>query len=140
MNDASVSCNVRLILDTGSQKTYITSKLRDELKLPTIRTDKVLIKEFGNERGTLKSCDIVQLAVQGADNLTVFILAYVVDVICGPISHQVIDIAQSMYPHLRNLQLADSGDGVHDLEVDLMIGADFAYSFLMDRVVRGSPV
>ena len=139
VNDASISCNVRLILDTGSQKTYITSKLRDELKLPTIRTDKVLIKEFGNERGTLKSCDIVQLAVQGADNLTVFILAYVVDVICGPISHQVIDIAQSMYPHLRNLQLADSGDGVHDLDVDLMIGADFAYSFLMDHVVRGEP-
>ena len=139
VNDASISCNVRLILDTRSQKTYISSKLRDELKLPTIRTDKVLIKEFGNERGTLKSCDIVQLAVRRADNLTVFILAYVVDVICGPISHQVIDIAQSMYPHLRNLQLADSGDGVHDLEVDLMIGADFAYSFLMDHIVRGEP-
>ena len=42
-----------------------------------------------------------------------------------------------MYPHLQNLCLADTGNGRHGLEVDLMIGADFAYSFILDHVVRG---
>ena len=130
-------CNVRLILDSCSQTTYITSRLRDRLQLPTVKTSKVLIKEFGNNEGTLKTCDTVQLAVKCADNLTVYINAYVVDLICSPVSNQVINIAQSMFPHLTNLPLADSGDGLTDLEVDVMIGADFVHCFLLDKVVRG---
>ena len=63
-NDSNTP-RIRLILDSGSQKTYITRALRDRLQLPTIRTDKVLIKEFGNDKGTLKKCDLVQLAVRG---------------------------------------------------------------------------
>ena len=127
-------CNVRLILDSCSQKTYITSRLRDRLQLPTAKT----IKEFGNNEGTLKTCDTVQLAVKCANNLTVYIKAYVVDLICSPVSNQVINIAQAMCPHLTNLPLADSGDRLTDLEVDVMIRADIVHYFLLDKVVQGS--
>ena len=128
---------VRVILDSCSQKSYVTSNLRDRLKLQTINTDEVLIKEFGNHTGTLKQCDCVQLAVRCADNLTVYIKAYVVDLICSPISHQAINLAQNMYPHLHGLILADNSDGTIDLDVDVMIGADFVHSFMLDKVVRG---
>ena len=131
---------VRVILDSCSQKSYVTTKLRDRLKLQTIKTDEILIKEFGNESGTLKRCDCVQLAVRCADNLTAYINAYVVDLICSPISHQAINLAQSMYPHLHGLILADSSDGTIDLEADVMIGADFVHSFMLDKVVRGEHV
>ena len=128
---------IRLILDTGSQKTYITKSLRDSLQLPTIKTENVLIKEFGNQQGTLKECDVVQLAVRGDDNLTVYIYAYVVEVICSPLSSQVIQFAQEYYPHLRNLKLADQNTGLEDTEINLLIGADFFWSFMLDSVVRG---
>ena len=128
---------IRLILDSGSQKTYITRALRDKLQLPTIRTDKVLIKEFGNDKGTLKKCDLVQLAVRGEDNLTIYIFAYVVDVICSPLSNQVIQFAQNTYPHLRNLRLADQNPDVLDIEIHLLIGADYFWSFMLDSVIRG---
>ena len=42
-----------------------------------------------------------------------------------------------MYPHLRNLALADCGDGNTDLEIDILIGADFVHCLLLDQVVRG---
>ena len=42
-----------------------------------------------------------------------------------------------MYPHLQNLPLTDCGDGSVDLEVDVMIGADYVHNFLLDHVVRG---
>ena len=111
--------------------------MRDRLNLPTVNSDRVLIKEFGNEKGTLKSCDTVQLAIKCADNLTVYVNAFVVPVICSPLSNQAIDFARDMYPHLRNLPLADCGDGTVDLEIDFMIGADFVHCFLLDQVVRG---
>ncbi len=132
-------CNVRLILDSCSQKSYVTRKLKERLQIPTISTDKVLIKEFGNESGTLKHCDSVQIAVKGADNLTVFINAYVVDNICSPISNQVIDLAKLKYPHLSDLPLADSGNGNEDLEVEILVGADYLWNFMLDHVVRGEP-
>ena len=43
----------------------------------------------------------------------------------------------NMYTHLRNLPLADWGDGSVDLEVDVMIGAEYVHNFLLDHVVRG---
>ena len=75
-------------------ETYITRALRDKIQLPTIRMDRVLIKEFGNDKGTLKKCDLVQLAVRGKDNLTIYVFAYVVNVICSPLSNQVIQFGQ----------------------------------------------
>ena len=137
VDNPSEKCNVRVILDSCSQKSYITTRLRDRLNLHSVTSNKVLIKEFGNDKGTLRSCDSVQLAIKGADNLTVYINAFVVPLICSPLSNQVINVAQDMYPHLRNLPLADCGDGSVDLEVDVMIGAGYVHNFLLDYVVRG---
>ena len=128
---------VRLILDSCSQKSYVSTRLRDRLQLPTVKTEKVIIKEFGNKNGTLKTCESVQLAIKGADNLTVYINAFVVDTICSPISNQSIDVAKSHYLHLQNLPLADRGDGNESMEIDILVGADYLWNFMLDNVVRG---
>ena len=80
------SCNVRILLDSCSQKSYINRRLRNKLCLSPIGTETVLIKTFGNSEAYLKKCDIVQFALECQDNLTVFINAYEVDLICGPIN------------------------------------------------------
>ena len=137
VDDDNQSCNVRIILDTCSQKSYVTKRLREKLQLPYVKVnDKILIKEFGNEQGTLKYCNMVQLAIRGADNLVSYINAYEVDTICSPISGQAIDFARFNYLHLRNLPLADSGRG-ENLEIDVLIGADHCWGFMLDHTVRG---
>ena len=136
-NNVSNSCTVRLLFDSCSQKSYISTRLRNQLCLPTINTDNVLIKPFEKEDATLKRCDVVQFVVECRDNLNVFINAYEVDVICGPIANQTIDFAQQHYPYLQNLPLADSASGDKGLEVDVMIGADYYWSFVQNHVVRG---
>ena len=78
---------IRLILDSCSQKSYISARLGDHLQIPTVKMEKVIIKEFGNTAGTLKTCDSVQIAIKSADNLTLFINAFVVETICSPISN-----------------------------------------------------
>ena len=137
VDDDNQSCNVRIILDSCSQKSYVTKRLREQLQLPYVTVnDKILIKEFGNEKGTLKYCNMVQLAIRGADNLVTYINAYEVDTICGPISGQAIDYARLNYFHLRNLPLADSGKG-ENFEIDVLIGADHYWGFMLDHTVRG---
>ena len=68
--------------------------MRNELCLPSIRTETVLIKTFGNNEPSRKKCNIVQFALEYQDNLIVFINAYEVELICGPIANQTIKIAR----------------------------------------------
>ena len=89
-----VYCNVRILLDYCAQKSYISTRLRNELCLPSIRTETVLIKTFGNNEPSLKKCNIVQFALEYQDNLRVFINAYEVELICGPIANQTIERAR----------------------------------------------
>ncbi|KAL9976468.1 hypothetical protein ACROYT_G013775 [Oculina patagonica] len=131
------SCNVRILLDSCSQKSYINTRLRSKLGLSPIATETVLIKTFGNSEASLKKCDVVQFALECQDNLTVFVNAYEVDLICGPIANQTIEVAQQCYPHLQGLPLADYSQGDEELEVDILIGADYYWSVVQNHVVRG---
>ena len=49
----------RAVLDSGSQRTYVTRRLRDRLKLPTIGTESLRIKTFGATETQNTSCDLV---------------------------------------------------------------------------------
>ena len=98
------------------------------MNLPPIRSNTVLIQTFGNNELSLKQCSIVQFALECQDNLTVFINAYEVKLMCGPITNQTIEIAQQCYPHLQGLLMADHSRGDEDLEIDVMIGADHYWS------------
>ena len=131
------SRNVRILFDSCSQKSYISSRLRSKLSLRPIGSDTVLIQTFGNNEPSLKQCNIVQFALECQDNLTVFINAYEVELICGPITNQTIEIAQQCYPHLQGLPLADHSRGDEDLEIDVMMGADHYWSVVQNHVVRG---
>ncbi|KAL9975369.1 hypothetical protein ACROYT_G012524 [Oculina patagonica] len=74
-------------------------------------------------------------ALECQDNLTVFVNAYEVDLICGPIANQTIEVAQQCYPHLQGLPLADYSQGDEELEVDILIGADYYWSVVQNHVV-----
>ena len=49
----------RLLFDSGSQRSYIASHLRDTLALPTISKETLNIKTFGSDEGSLKTCEFV---------------------------------------------------------------------------------
>ena len=53
--------NVPLIFDCGSQRIYVSDKLRKQLKLPTLRSEKISINTFGNKESVTKMIDVVPL-------------------------------------------------------------------------------
>lgn len=57
--------------------------------------------------------------------------------ICAPISNQIIEFTQANYPHLQCLRLADSSHGSEELNIDILIGADFYWHFVSGAIVRG---
>ncbi|XP_068758033.1 receptor-type tyrosine-protein phosphatase F-like [Montipora capricornis] len=89
------------------QRSYVTQTVNKKLQLPVVVRNSLLIKTFGESDARLRTCEIVQVGIKTLCDETVYIQAYVVPVICGPLTQQSTELTQSSYQHLRNLLLPD---------------------------------
>ena len=64
-----------------------------------------------------------------------YIKALIIPTICSPIANQAVDVAAKSYSHLSDLPLADFCVAELDVDVDMLIGADYFWS-IVTRVVR----
>ena len=113
---------VRAILDLGSQRSYVTTRVREALNLKRIRAESMIIKTFGSVRGDHRVCDIVELKMTTKAGSPLIVSTVVVPHVCDPVQAQPITACQDMYAHLSGLELADSGDNAAELQIDVLIG------------------
>ena len=76
------------------------------LNLKTLRTEKLILKTFGNEKPSEKLFNVVKIKLSGVKKDFV-IEALVVLPICSPNTNQMVIRVPQNYPHLTNLRLAD---------------------------------
>ena len=131
---------IKVLLDPGSQKTYLSDAVKDYLKLDAIAKQNVVIKTFGSTTGKLKELGEFKFALRGLHGncLRLYMSGFSVPVVYGRVSGQKIDFVKSSYPFLRDLKLADSGQSKG--KIDLLIGADFYWSVVDGAVKKGDDV
>ena len=126
-----------LLLKSGSQPSYISEKLRNELNLPTLRRACLFIKIFGNSNSKCKRVDIVPLNVI-TSNKTITIEAICTPDICDPLTNQNVKAVSTNYNHLKNLKLADSSN-TGTKSINILIDLDYYYLFVTGYIIRGEP-
>ena len=131
------SVQARILFDSGSQKSYVSQRLKEALSLKPIHSETLVIKTFGSTDEMVQTCDNVQLCVQGVNGLNLYLTANTVPVICAPLQNQCIELSRDNIPHLQGLKLANNSFGHSELEIDLLVGADFYWTFIMGRIIRG---
>lgn len=132
------SLQARLIFDSASQRSYISSRIRNVLELPSLRSENLVIKTFGSDSDRPKQCDVVQFCVSKAGGgLNLYLNAYAVPSICSPLPHQRIEFTKTLYGHLSNLELADSSSGDAEMPVDILIRSDFYWHFMTGETQIG---
>ena len=117
---------VQIILDCGSQKSYITDKAdgRREMSILT----------FGSSRERAQSCDIVRLGLHTIEGFHLELRLLSVPLICSQVSPTPLRFCKEKYPHLKSLDLADSSK---EWEPDILIGSDYYWSVVTGEIVRG---
>lgn len=115
------------LLDSGSQKSFVTKRLVSELNPPVIRQEKLQIYSFGAIKPQIKTYDVVELKLTHVQDKTrsIFIEALVTDVISS---------AVIQYPHL-NKQIKSKlapfelshCNTLCSQQVDVLVGADYFY-------------
>jgi len=73
---------VKIILDSGSQRSYITTQLRNLLLLNPHHTETMIIKTFGSSEGSKQLCEVVSIRMILKDGGTLKLSLLSVPLIC----------------------------------------------------------
>jgi hypothetical protein len=106
------------------------------LGVQPVNKQSLLVKTFGNDSPKLMSCDLVQVSIAATDGLEMYVNTFSVTVICSPISNQVVEVAVEKYPHLNGSDLADNNSPSSDVDINILIGADFYWNFVSNESRR----
>ena len=105
--------------------------MKQQLNLPTVAKETVVVNVFGNSQGTAQSLSSVSMIVKnpwGDNNSVVDIDAWAVPHICAPVQGQEIDLTQRSFAHLKDLKLADLSSDERGSEIQLLIGENHMWS------------
>ena len=122
--DGTKSTNVRILFDSGSQRSYVTNSLKSRLKLRPVKSETLHLNTFGENKYRKENCDVVHLRLLNHDDQEIEINAVSFPVICTPLRNKV---ETASFPHLEGLQLADhlTDSSAENDTIDVLIGSDF---------------
>ena len=118
--------NVRATFHTGAQRSYVSQRVVDALKLETINTEKLGINTFGNQKQEVQAVNLVELALSKPETgFKLTLNAFSVPHICSELHGQDLNWVKENYPHLREIEFADSLSDNGPMKIDLLIGSDY---------------
>lgn len=129
---------VRIVMDTGSQQSYIADNMRKQLALTAAGEKRMTIATFGTAQGQERTCEYVKVGLKLRNGQSQSLTLFSVPTICEPLTRHPMDGFRDVYPHLKGLDLADTADGAHELHVDILIGSDSYWELVTGRVRRGT--
>jgi hypothetical protein len=133
------SGRVRVLFDSGSQRSFVTVKMARELGCTVLRREVLRVGTFGQRALNSEMREVVRLDLKSLySSKVVSVEAYVVPEISF-IRNQHLEVVRENYAHLKGLWLSDVCMSSDELEVDVLVGADYLWLFQKDRILRGDP-
>ena len=126
---------VRLLLDSGSQRTYVSKALITKLELKSTGKEEIHLSTFGRQSTQAHKSDVHELVLTPTSSNEICKLkAIVMNHICNPITGQDIIWTIEHHEYLQNLKLADSGSGT--LNIDILVGNDHYWDIITGETIR----
>ena len=133
-SDKSKHVEVRVLLDLGGQRSFISENVKNKLGLKSLKSEIVNLNTFGDNKYHKRKCDLVKVNLETIESGQLEIFALSTPTICSPIRSHV-NVCE--YPHLRGLQLADNFDNDDTEIIDILIGADQYFKVILDGKIEG---
>ena len=127
------SKNIRILFDSGSQKSYISERTANELNLKPVSSQNLIIKTFGNTSNKSVETREYTICLKGINGGSFYLNAFSVPFICSTLRKQNVELAKKQYPIINKFKFSDVK--CND-EIDILIGADFYWSFVSNDMIR----
>ena len=132
-----LSCSANILFDEGAQQSFISQALADQLNIRTQGRVTTAISSFGGTStlSTLPSANI-ELITKSGEGITLSVL--IIPKIATPLKMQSL-LQQSVqgFTYLQELDLAHPITHNSDFEITLLIGADFYWTIVQNKIIRG---
>ena len=135
--EGKVGSRVRVMFDSGSQKTFVTESVVKSLGLKVLREEELGVKTFGSREAEIEMRMVYAIPlvpVNGGKSIT--IEAFSVNEI-STIANQHVEDIKNVYSHLTDIQFSDFSRVDDFLEIDILIGANYMWNFQDGDVKRG---
>ena len=130
---------VRVLFDSGSQKSFVTAKTVSKLGLNYVRKENLGIRVFGSNETDYALREIVNFTISPvSEGESVNVECFVVPEIANIVNEHV-EFAKHDYLHLKKLYFSDVAKNKEELEVDILVGANFIWQFQKGETIRGGP-
>ena len=128
---------VRVLFDSGSQKSFVTSEAVCMLDLNVVRKENSGIRVFGGNETGYAMRDVVSLSVSpvnGGESINVecFVVPEITTIVNGHV-----EFVKHAYPHLRRLYFSDVAKNKEELKLDILVGANFIWQFQRGKQSEG---
>ena len=134
--------SVRLLLDSGSQRTYVTERLAEQLGLERNGVQEIKIVTFGSNKPKIIKTPFTKLDIVLKNGKSLTISANIVPDITGTIERKAISITDSkeLQDILTTVTMADTIPTVSEYStVDVLIGNDFYLDIVLPQRIEVQP-
>ena len=133
--DPERKVSVRLIFDSGSQRSYITERVSNQLGLRALGIKEMSIATFGAGNGIRHNCEVVKVALETREGEHVEVTLLTIPLICEPLVSNSPDSYISRCDYIRTQDLADPVvEG--EVNVDILVGLDHYWDLVTGETVR----
>ena len=126
-----------VLLDEGSQRSFITSDLAKILELQPSGQETINISHFGATHPANQVLDVATINLLTKSGETVQLSVLIIPFIATPLQNT-ISYSVTTLPHLQGLQLAHPLIAEREFHISLLVGADHYWDIVEDQIVRGN--
>ena len=134
LEQPSRNITVHILMDSGSQCSYITEQACRKLRLKSLGTRAMRILTFGSRQESKTNCTVVKVGLETRDGNHLELKLLSVRHICEPINHAALDL--SRFTQFRELDLAMDYEHSCQIKPDILIGSDQYWTFATGEVVK----
>ena len=125
-----------ILFDEGAQRSFITQELADQLQLQPNNYEHISVSSFGEQVSASKRLAVAAISIETLNKGHIPISVLVVPKLAAPIRNSVRTHLDKL-PYLQGLPLAHPVTNDENFHISILIGADFYWQFIQDRIVRG---
>ena len=118
------SIGPNILLDEGSQRTFITRRMANLAKAKVTRRERLSLSGFAAVSQLPSEYEIVDLKIVTRDKSVVLVKAVTVGQIANTLDDKYRDAITTL-SHLQNLDITHQHNGIEMFEIEVLIGADF---------------
>ena len=126
-----------VLFDDGSQSSFITEEVAIKLKLKPTTSEHIAVAPFGAEYTSAQHLSVTCAYVETNSGERIPITVLIVPFIAAPLQNSVC-ASVSTFPHLQGLKFAHPITNEENFQISVLIGADFYWTFVEDKIVRGN--